>query len=486
MEKKISAPVKIISVILGTLVGGFMWRCRGESGFGSSWGLYSVALVLLLLIWQIYGRKKGMKFEYIPIGALLAGLGVTGYATVIEQLSGTVWSDLPFAGGDPVYMPVDPKSGMAIILIMGFTLIPLFSFFTGTLFSEKEYKIKHFVIAIVLFFGVGYIMKATLAHPIMKLINPEQVNYAALGLADAGYDYSSPFAAYMAHFGGRRWTQEIPFFENYYMSIEHISDFFGVIALLLYALIGMKDKITFAFALVTNTFVSVATTALSLLIAAPFESGFLEGVPCLDVLKTGSGWGIWEFSTGAAVGFIITLIAALLPAKYTAQTKPDRAPLIDGKIPAFVFDLAACVFVFGVVPARVIGIRFNKLIKYMGLTEDGDTLGTVIIIVLSVIFGLYMIKTLKRNVLDGMGMPFYYDPHRLSFIIFPAYLLMCAFAYFFLNHGYVQNLPYSEMTGLSQAFGIMTGAENIVTALMLLTFALICIIYFPLRKKLKE
>ena len=98
MKTKSDVGTKIISIILGAIMGGFMWRCRGDGGFGSSWGLYSVGLVLMLLIYHFYGNRKGMKYEIIPLGALMLGLSVTGYATVIVQLAGVVWSDLPYSG----------------------------------------------------------------------------------------------------------------------------------------------------------------------------------------------------------------------------------------------------------------------------------------------------------------------------------------------------------------------------------------------------
>ena len=66
MKNRVSDVPKIILIILGAIVGGFMWRCRGDGGFGSSWGLYSVGLVLMLLIYHFYGNRKGMKYEMIP------------------------------------------------------------------------------------------------------------------------------------------------------------------------------------------------------------------------------------------------------------------------------------------------------------------------------------------------------------------------------------------------------------------------------------
>ena len=155
MKNKIGAVPKVISVILGAIIGGFMWRCRGDGGFGSSWGLYSVGLVLMLLIYHFYGKRKGMRYEMIPLGGLMLGLSVTGYATVIIQLAGVVWSDMPYSGEmlnglDPVvvgqygdvYAPINPVSGAVIIFLMAFTLIPLFAFFVTSLFSGKEYKLR--------------------------------------------------------------------------------------------------------------------------------------------------------------------------------------------------------------------------------------------------------------------------------------------------------------------------------------------------------
>ena len=292
MKNNSSVGSKIISVILGAIIGGFMWRCRGDGGFGSSWGLYSVGLVLMLLIYHFYGNRKGMKYEMIPLGGLMLGLSVTGYATVLEQLAGVVWSDLPYSGellnglepvftgpnGD-VYAPIDHISGAVIIFLMAFTLIPLFAFFVTSLFSGKEYKIKHYIIAVAVYMVSQLIFKATVSHFIIQLINPDQVAYAALGLKEYGHNYASPMAAYMSHFLDRGWTQDIPFFENYYMSIEHISDALAVVTLSLYALIFRKDKYTCFGSLVLNLLTAVTTTVFTFLVSCSFDSVIISISP---------------------------------------------------------------------------------------------------------------------------------------------------------------------------------------------------------------
>lgn len=486
MEKSNSGFMKFISVVLGALVGGFMWRCRGESGFGSSWGLYSVGLMLILLIYHFYGRRKGMKYEMIPLGAFLTGLGVTGYATVIEQLSGYIDSFVPFGGQENALGQVDPKSGLIIILIMGFTLIPFFSFFVFSLFSDKEYKIYHYAIAAVIFFIVSLVAKLTVAPLIVNAINPDQVEWAARGLKEYGFDYASPMQAYLKNFGDRDWADDIAFFENYYMSVEHVADAFGVIAISIYALTAMKDKITAFLSLALDILTSISTTALSLMIAAPYESGFLNGVACTRTLQNGSGWGLWEFSTGAAIGLFTMLLIAFLPKKYTAQSKPDNSTLTNNKGINFAIDLVLTVFIFGVVPFRVIGIRINKLIHNLGFIEEGSTYGEIACIVAAVIFGIWLIKVFKKNILVLNDTAFRINPCEFAATAFPAYLAMCGVAYFFLNHACIVTLPYSKMTSLSAALFELTSPESIATFVMFITFVLITAIYIPTKRKLMK
>lgn len=477
---------KAISVILGAFITGFMWRCRGESGWGSSWGLFSVALVLMLFIYQLYGKRTGMKYEKIPIGALMMMLGVTGYATVIDQLSGTVWSDLPYPvhGGVPMRAPVSTESAAIIIIAMGFTLVPLFAFFIGSLFSDKEYKIRHYVIAVVLFFAVSTIVKATVAHPILQAINPDQVEWAAKGLADFGIDLS-PKDAYMTHFLNRDFSQDIAFNENYYMSIEHISDVFGVIAVALYALIGRRDKTAFASTIVIDGFVALGTTALSPLIS--LEAVKAEIDPSVNVpefIANGNGWGLWEYSTGFCVGFITMLFIALLPKKKTENTVEDKMPMFENKTGNLIFNFIITVFAFGVVPGRVIGIRFAKLLKNTGVMEDVGPMGEIICAVLAVVFAFFMFKRLYGFLFGGFKNIIGVGPAEFSKKAFVGYFYMCAAAYFFLNHAEIFFLPYDRMATAS-GFAQVMFSEDLVITVMIATLAIISLIYLPLRKKLK-
>ena len=481
MKSKSCTSPKIISVILGAVIGGFMWRCRGDGGFGSSWGLYSVGLVFMLLIYHFYGNRKGMKYEMIPLGGLMMGLGVTGYATVIEQLAGVVWSDLPYSGemlrglepifvgpmGD-VYAPIDPISGAVIIFLMAFTLIPLFSFFITSLFSGKEYKIKHYIIAVAVFMISSLIFKASVSHYIIQLINPDQVAYAAMGLKEYGHNYSSPMAAYMSHFLDRGWTQDIAFFENYYMSIEHISDALAVLVLSGYALVFRKDKYTGFGSLLLNILTAITTTVLTPLISSHFDSGFFKGVEFPELFRKFATWGVWEFGTGFFIGLFIMIFLAITVRKQDEDIC-DMSPLIADKKISFGFNFLLTVFILGVTPARAIGIRFARMLVFAKVLEDDEPLGTILTVVLSLIFGFFMLKLLNKNMLKKESNAFDMSPVAFAKIALPSYLGMCFTVYFFLDD-----------------VGILRIATDITVPLMLVTSALIALIYIPFRKLQKQ
>lgn len=482
MTKKLSGGMKLLSVILGALMCGFMWRCRGSGGWGSSWGLYAVGLVLMLLIYHFYSDRQGMKLEMIPLGSFLLGLGVTGYATVIEQMGGVLWSDLPYKGkilngqspvfempGGDVYVPVNPVSGGIIIFIMAFTLVPLFTVFITSIFSDKKYGIKDYVIICVVFFAASLVFRATVAHPILKAINPEQVKYAALGLKEYGQDYSSPMAAYMSHFMNRGWTQDIPFFENYYMSIEHISDALAVFAASAYVLFARKDKYVAFGSILIDFFTAVASTALSPLISYNFNADPFKDIVFPNWLAGICDWGVWEYATGFFFGLFVMLFLAFTADKHTVRTGNDETPLLSDKKLSFGFNLVLFVFIFCVAPVRIIGLRVGGLFKHFEILPDDEPLGTTLFIVLAIVFAIFTIRLLRRNILEEGANAADMLPVDFARKALPIYLVMCFVAYFFLDD-----------------FEIMNFKLDVTVPLMLITSALIALFYVPARLGTKK
>lgn len=496
--------LKVMSIFLGILMGGFMWRCRGEGGFGSSWGLYSVGIILMLLIYAVYGRRQKMKYELIPLGAFFLGLGVTGYATVFDQTAGVLDAEVAYQGVEDVYMPVNPYSGILIFFIMGLTLTPFFSFFIGTLFSDKEYKLGHYIGAIAVFFVVSNICKATIAHPILSVINPDQVKLAKLGLIDSGFDYASPAKAYLSHFLDRDWAEDIPFFENYYMSVEHVSDLFGAICLGIYPLVIKKDKLPLITSFVINTFTAIGTTAFSVVFSINYNTGFLANITPIrafrsDVILTeqvfangvkgyvmsgDASWSIWEFATGACVGFITMLLIALLPKKYFCNNEIDCNPLEKKKPVSLIFNIIATVFVFSLTPMRAVGIRTGEFLVSIGVLNDSSPVGDIVTVALTVILGIFFIIKIVKNIMKNNTTPLGVTPINFAKIALPAYFGFCVVMYFIIGENTpFLVLPYNEMNSISKIAYIMTGYNCFEALLMFVTLIAVIAIYIPFSKK---
>lgn len=482
MTKKLSGGMKLLSVILGALMGGFMWRCRGSGGWGSSWGLYAVGLVLMLLIYHFYSDRQGMKLEMIPLGSFLLGLGVTGYGTVIEQMGGILWSDLPYKGeilngqspvlempdGD-VYVSINPASGGIIIFLMAFTLVPLFTVFITSLFSDKKYSFKDYVIICVVFFVSSLVFKATVAHPILKAINPEQVQYAALGLKEYGHEYSSPMAAYMSHFMNRSWTQDIPFFENYYMSIEHISDALAIFATSVYILFARKDKYTAFSSILIDFLTAVASTALSPLISSKFHAGPFKDIVLPKWFTAIADWGVWEYATGFFFGLFVMLFLAITADRHSVRTGYDDTPLFNNTKTSFILNLVLFVFIFCVAPARFIGLRIGKLLRFLKVLPDDEPFGTILLIIIAIAFSVFTIKLLRRNILEKGSNAADMIPVDFARKALPVYLVCCFIAYFFLDDVEIMNLK-----------------QDITVPLMFVTSVLIAIFYIPVEFNIKK
>ena len=86
-------------------------------------------------------------------------------------------------------------------------LAALFRIPAWTLFTDKRYKVKHLIIAALVFYSVQYILKATLAHPILELFHPRQRSFSQKGLAEQGLDLNQ-WLMYLKHFNGMSWPRK--------------------------------------------------------------------------------------------------------------------------------------------------------------------------------------------------------------------------------------------------------------------------------------
>ena len=146
-KQNLGAVEKFFAVICGAVLAGFMWRVRGNHGFGAMWGMLSFAAALVLFIFAIYGKRSKMNFEMIAVTACAAAITVGGWGTLNSQMSGYLHSSTPFTGEEfDRFVEISPYSGLAIMLMLGFGWMPLFSVVLGSLFSKRKYEFKDYVV----------------------------------------------------------------------------------------------------------------------------------------------------------------------------------------------------------------------------------------------------------------------------------------------------------------------------------------------------
>lgn len=217
-----------------------------------------------------------------------------------------------------------------------------------------------------------------------------------------------------------------------------------------------------------NLLTAVTTTVFTALISCSFDSGFFKGVEIPDAVRRFATWGTWEFVTGFFIGlFVMAFLALTVKKNDTAEC--DTSPLIENKKINFGFNFLLAVFILGVTPARVIGIRFARLLVNTNILEYDEPLGTILTVVLSVIFGVFMIKIMGSNMLKKDSNAFDMSPVKFAKIALPAYLGMCFVVYFFL-----------DMVWIKYIF------TDITVPIMLVASALIAAFYIPLRAAQKR
>ena len=126
-------------------------------------------------------------------------------------------------------------------------------------------------------------------------------------------------------------------------------------------------------------------------------------------------------------------------------------------------------FILGVTPARAIGIRFARLLVNINVLSDDEPLGTILTVVLSVIFAVFMFRLMRRNMLVKASNAFDMSPVRFAKIALPAYLGMCFVVYFFMDMVWIRYIR-----------------TDITVPIMLVASVLIAAIYIPFRLKSSE
>ena len=463
---------KFFSVIAGACLIGFMWRVRGNHGFGAKWGMFAVGFVFVMFIYALYGRRKKMNYEMMPLCAVFAALTAGGWGTLNSQMNGYLGSNANFVGEDAYrYIEISEYSGLIIMLLLGFGWLPLFSIALGSLFSKKKYEFKDFFIFVAVYYVTIIIANLTISHYILQVINPEAVEACAEGLRDAGQDLS-PMKAFIVKLGSEPWAKKIPFCRNYFTSIKVISSAIGALTSLLTVGVVLKDKFTAVFAFLVNTSCAVAITLADLSLILDSDRGFLAGVKAPNFLSH-SAWPTWEFFTGFILGLLVMLIIAFLPKQFTnTEESFDYTPLIKNKRFSLIYNgILTLFFSFVVVLARGFAFKLNEAIL------DNEVFENVLAVVISALLFYPVFKFTKKNIIEkDLNKPIDMSPQEFSIKALPVYLLFIAFIYFFLGSPddyTLISINYSEILSVKGFINEWNSGTIFELIFMLISFILL-------------
>ena len=365
-------------IILGALLMGFLWRIRGEHGWGSSWGLLNAGFVFTLFIVTVTGAVKKFNNGFIALTALSFMLTTPGWGTLLHQISGVIyrpedWSD----GGDFVYTSVG--SAVFLMLCLGFGLASIFGIMLGRGFSSTQWKFKHIVILLGVFYATDLIANAFISPFLLNVIQPEAAEIFEKGLQLQDFEPDA-YKIYMKHFLDISWAKKIDGGRNYFQSIQAITSAIKALAVILSARFIIKDKIAAKTGAVVCGAFAFAITISDLFFY--FGNGGYHMAKSYTLPEIVYPWGCWEYFTGFIAGGIITAFILKL------KTENIEQDLIFSKIPSkannvFSF-VAGTVFMIGVNIVRPVLVRY----------EDSDymILATIIAVIFAVAVILMFVK----------------------------------------------------------------------------------------------
>ncbi len=360
----------ILTVLIGALLMGFLWRIRGTNGWGSSWGLLNAGAVFTLFVVMVVGKRQKLKLGWIGVSSLMFMITVPTWGTFLDQITGIISSDVTDELGNIIsgsrIIPV--ASGVGIMLILGFGLATLWGIMLGRSLSDKQWKIKDFVLLIAVFFASMYVSRATLAHTLAELIQPQALDLFKEGLLTQKIvteeSFESIYKIYMEHFDDMSWAKKIMGGRNYFALVETISIALGGIFSMIVTRFIIKDKIAANMGLITS-----CAFAFSITLSDLFFYLFDESKGVIGAVENLAPWSCWEYFTGFFAGAIITI--ALLCYRNKKADVPEIAfSGVPQKIADVLTFLMGFVVVFGINIVRPVLDRF----------EDSDYLIPAVIV----------------------------------------------------------------------------------------------------------
>lgn len=369
----------VFTVLLGALLMGLLWRVRGEHGWGSSWGLLNAGFIFTMFIIVIKGSRQKLDIGWVSLTAVAFMLTTPGWGTLLSQITGVIYSaDSWTNGGETVYTSVG--SAIFLMLCLGFGLASLFGIMLGRGFSEKQWKLKDFIILLGVFYITDLIASAVISPFILNAVQPEAAELFEKGLQIQNID-GSAYQVYMEHFKDVSWAKKIDGGRNYFQSIEVITSTIKAIISLLTVRFVIKDKVSAKTGAVVCSAFAIGITLADLFFY--FGNGGYHMQNDSYLPEFFYPWGCWEYFTGFIAGGIITaFILKLKPKNDVPELAFQKVPEKPKTILTF---LLGTVFMIGINIVRPVLVRY----------EDSDNM--VIATVIAVLFAIGFIALLVKR-----------------------------------------------------------------------------------------
>lgn len=447
MVNKAQKPLwqKILIILLGGLLLGFLWRLRGSRGWGSEAGVFNVGFVYLLFITTVLGERKKLDLGWLSFTAMSFILTVPSWGTIVNQMSGII-RETEVEGAEHFFRYISPASGAFMMCCVGLGMAGIYGILLGRGFSSHQWKIKDFLIVIGAFLIFDVASKASISHWIVQLVQPEAVELFEEGLEIAGIE-GSAYKVFMQHFADISWGKKIIGGRNYFSEIQAVSSAIRALGAILAARFIVKDKVAAGTGAVVCGAFGLSITISDLFFW--FANGGYRQLGTQYEGKFLYAWSCWEYFTGFIAGVIITaVLIALKPRENVPETAFLNLPENPKK--ALIF-MAGFIGTIGVNLVRPIARRFEE----SSVTVQIIAISSVVL--LTAILIVLLTKKAGINA-EKMGMEW------LAKILLPVFTAFMLLLYFF-----VASAEHRAIAEVNTLHNILV----IVSALSVLTYSFI-------------
>lgn len=429
----------VLTVLIGALLMGMMWRVRGTHGWGSSWGLLNAGIVFILFLTAAVGERKKLNLAWTALTSLSFMLTTPAWGTLLNQITGVLNLEDGFAY-------VSPASGIFMMVCLGFGLASIFGVMLGRGFSDKRWKLSDIIILLAVFYAINYIAKAFISPFIIQLVQPETVKVFTDDLRLVGIDESA-YKVFLQHFDNDSWAKKFTVDmlgrtsvagRNYFQEIKTVSAAISGLAVLLTTRFVIKDKRAAATGAVTCGAFAFAITVSDLFFY--FGNGgyhMLQGNLLPDSFAP---WSLWEYFTGFIAGGIITaFIISLKPAD-------DFCEIAFGKLPEKAANIST--FLLGFI--GMIGITIVRPVLERFDHSDNQIIFTVI----SVIAAIVIVAVLAKKY--GIAL------QKASYEKYCAVALPCFTAYIYIAYMFIGCKEYMNFYDFGSFHNILVTVSYVL------------------------